>query len=205
MSLRERHTELTRTAILDAATEALFTRSDPTDLTVQAIADAAGVSHRTVYRHFESRGDLIEAVGRHAEELLLQKAGSTSEFPETIAEYLETADRSLVFAATNAPEVRKMLIASLALGVWRTDRDEKYWRVFRAEFPHLEEREARADFAVLRHVLGVSGWFLMGERYSMDLETLSPAVKRAAQVLVAGIAERDQAASRGENDHEHDA
>jgi AcrR family transcriptional regulator len=64
VNLRAKQAEQTREAILDAAEELILSDADPHAITMQAIADQAGVSHRTLYRYFETKGDLIDAMGR---------------------------------------------------------------------------------------------------------------------------------------------
>ena len=57
-NLIERRHEQTRTAIADAAV-ALFIEHGFVETTMDDIADAAGVSRRTAYRHFPSKDDLV--------------------------------------------------------------------------------------------------------------------------------------------------
>src|SRR6478752_7040677 len=57
-TLTERRREETRTAIADAAV-ALFLQRGFADTTMDDIADAAGVSRRTAYRHFPTKDDLV--------------------------------------------------------------------------------------------------------------------------------------------------
>lgn len=58
--LRGRHAELTRTLILEALAGLLA--EGVTDFSVQDVADRAGLSHRTVYRHFATREALLDAL-----------------------------------------------------------------------------------------------------------------------------------------------
>ncbi len=57
-TLIERRHQQTRTAIADAAV-ALFIEHGFVETTMDDIADAAGVSRRTAYRHFPSKDDLV--------------------------------------------------------------------------------------------------------------------------------------------------
>jgi AcrR family transcriptional regulator len=57
-SLIERRHQQTRIAIADAAV-ALFLERGYTETTMEDIAEAAGVSRRTAYRHFPSKDDLV--------------------------------------------------------------------------------------------------------------------------------------------------
>jgi AcrR family transcriptional regulator len=61
MSLREDQVALTRRRIVDAVAEMLV-EEDPAALSVPAVASRAGVSVRTVYRHFEDKAALVQAV-----------------------------------------------------------------------------------------------------------------------------------------------
>ena len=53
--------EETTTAILDAAEE-LFSRRDPTRVTVREIAEKAGVTHPLVHQYVGSKSDILDAV-----------------------------------------------------------------------------------------------------------------------------------------------
>jgi AcrR family transcriptional regulator len=57
-TLLERRHEQTRGAIAEAAV-ALFAQRGFADTTMEDVADAAGVSRRTAYRHFPSKDDLV--------------------------------------------------------------------------------------------------------------------------------------------------
>lgn len=59
VALRDRQTELTRDLILKALAE-LIREGRLAEFSVQDVADRAGVSLRTVYRHFASREALLE-------------------------------------------------------------------------------------------------------------------------------------------------
>jgi AcrR family transcriptional regulator len=60
-SLAERHAELTRRLILQAAVE-LLGLTPTGELTMRAVAGRAGVSERTLFRYFASHGELLDAV-----------------------------------------------------------------------------------------------------------------------------------------------
>ena len=59
--LRRRRAEVSRQAIRDAVTELLATEH-PASLSIPAVAERAGVSVRTVYRHFPTKQDLLDDV-----------------------------------------------------------------------------------------------------------------------------------------------
>lgn len=59
-SLRDRYKEMSRERILDAALELIADSGNA--LTIAAVAQQAEVTDRTVYRHFETREALLDAV-----------------------------------------------------------------------------------------------------------------------------------------------
>ena len=193
MTIRERQTDLTRAAILDAAVETFEDRDAP--FTVQEVADRAGVSHRTVYRHFEGRQELMNEMGRHLDRSAEERAGLDHR-PETVNEVLAGVGVSLDFGAENAAWLRRALTLSIDGGEWRTDRDERYWKMFRDEFSHLPEDEARADWAAFRHLIGAQSQILYVERFELDREQAVAGLGRAGRALIADVRKRDRAAAK---------
>ena len=193
MTLRQRQTDLTREAILRAATE-LFLEEDG-DISMQNVADRAGVSHRTLYRHYPSRRDLFNKVGPQID-AALSAAAPEDYRVETFDDFVANVGVGLRFGAANATLLRKALTASVRDGDWRTDRDEGYWRMFRERFSHLDEDEARGDFAMVRHLAGSGSYVLIVERFGLDMDQAGSALERAVAALIKDVARRDRAARK---------
>lgn len=193
MTLRQRQTDMTRRTILQAATD-LFLEED-SDVSMQNVADRAGVSHRTLYRHFPSRGDLFNEVGPQID-AALEAAAPEDYRVENFDHYVANVGVSLRFGAANATLIRKALTASVRDGQWRTDRDERYWRLFRERYPNLEEDEARGDFAMVRHLSGSTIYVSAVERFGLDMEQAETALERAVGALIKDIGRRDRAARK---------
>ena len=64
MSLREQQRAVTRERIITALSELIQSRH-PLDVTMAAVAEQAGVSEPTLYRHFPTKRDLFAALGSH--------------------------------------------------------------------------------------------------------------------------------------------
>lgn len=195
MTLRERQIELTRSAIVEAASELIFGEDDVRDFTMADVADRAGVSPRTLYRHFPSRQDLINAVGRRWD-VRLEEDSDTSLTPASFDEWIGAIPRVVAFARTHDELLRRGFILSFSTGVWRTDRDEHYWKLFRERFPHLPEVEAREDFAALRQLYSATSSLQLGERFHLDGSQVVDALQRSVNALVADIARRDRRAAK---------
>lgn len=193
MNQRTQQTDRTRSAILEATAEMFFGTANPEELTMQNVADAAGVSHRTVYRYFASRQELINAVGASIDERL--EDAVPVDILESFEHWTGSAEEIIGFGAIHRDLLQRGLALAIVGGQWRTDRDERYWRMFRERFPYLDETDAREDFAVLRHVLQSASSLLIGERFQLSPAQTAAGVDRAVQVLIAAISERDAAAA----------
>lgn len=191
MNQRVDQLERTRVAIIEAAAEFVVSEQDPAAFTMQAVADRAGVSHRTLYRHFQDRQDLVDATGKFLD------AQFGGEEPTQFDEWLSAIARIVAFGATHRELMRRATALGVVAGAWRTDRDEHYWQMFRERFPHLDESVARQDFAMFRHVLGAANVVMIGERFALSVDEVAAAMERAVRALVASIDERDAAAAVG--------
>lgn len=190
MSPRTNQLERTHSAIVEAAAEFLFDESEPGEFTMQAVADRAGVSHRTLYRHFDDRQSLIDAVGRHLEDQIESPVEQPTDFDGWIA----SLEAVVGFGVTHREMLRRATMLGVSTGTWRSDRDHHYWLLFRERFPHLDEATARQDFAMLRHALGAANVVTVGERFGLSPEKLVPAMTRAVEALIEAIDARDEAA-----------
>ena len=197
MTLRERQADLTRTAILDATAELLMDDSAE-DLTMQLVAERAGISERTLYRYYPSRRELTNAMGRHLDERYAAKAGWDSDLPQTFDQFRALySDRTVQHGVENEKFLRRALVYSLRGGEWYSRRDDHLWDLFREQYPNLAEHEARGDFAIFRHIVNSKSVVLIGERFGLDPDQLRSAMNRAENALLADIATRDRAAKKG--------
>jgi AcrR family transcriptional regulator len=198
MTKRERQIDRTRAAIMDAASDFVFGTANPEEFTMQNVADAAGVSHRTLYRYFPSRRALINSIGSTIDDRfddVLEKDPL-----ESFDNWIGGVDQMVAFGATHAEMMHRVLSLEIVTGEWRTDRDDIYQKLFRERFPHLEESEARQDFAVLRHLLSSVNSVLIGQRFELTPAETAAGIERGVQVLIEAIAERDAAAAKREED-----
>src|SRR5262245_46914959 len=66
----------TRRAILDATADVIVD-TNGIGFSVQAVADRAGLTHRTVYNHFPTREALCEGFSQYVDELLATSSAGT--------------------------------------------------------------------------------------------------------------------------------
>lgn len=190
MNQRATQIDRTRNAILEAAIDAFLGETDPADLTMQALADAAGVSHRTLYRHFPSRKELVNAVGKEVDRKAAE-SGAWKEI-ESFDSWTQGVEQTVAFGAAHREQLRRSLAMSIATGEFRTDRDERYWDLFRERFPHLDDETARRAFLCIRTLLSASNVILMAERFGLAPDEMTPVIEFGVDTLLDRVAQMDE-------------
>jgi AcrR family transcriptional regulator len=191
-----RHTEVTRKAIVEAAAE-LFLDRRPGGFSVQDVADRVGLTHRTVYRYFPTRQELMGATAQY-----LAPGFAEDYFGEvsTVEEWIDGVEAHLARTEANFEIVRRVLVAVLASedlvpsegGVH--ERDVHRWEVFRRQFPRLSDDDARRTFVTLRHLTSSTSYVLYRMRFAMSPAEATAAIRSGASQIVELAAVRDRAA-----------
>jgi len=106
-NLRDEQIELTRRRILDAVVRILA--ENVADLSVEAVARESGVSRPTIYRHFRTKRDMVDAVGRlYADRIGTSDAASAT----TLDELLEHVPGIFARYEQLEPELRAAAMSS---------------------------------------------------------------------------------------------
>ena len=193
---KSRHTEATRQAILAAGSDLLLERRD--GFTVQDVADRAGLTHRTVYRYFPTRHELLAATARSVAFV----AGDTFQNISTVDEWLDALEPHFARIEADLVLVQRLFAAVLSSEDLREDdttrqRDAHRWEVFRTEFPHLAEREARRAFVTLRHLTSSTSYLLYRRRFELPPVEAAETIHSAAVQIVELARAGDRAATAG--------
>jgi AcrR family transcriptional regulator len=194
-----RHTDATRKAILDAAVD-LFIERQSDGFSVQEVADRAGLTHRTVYRYFPSRQELLGATAeRLAPAVVDQRFAEVS----TLEEWIDAVGAHFAHTEANFQLVRRVVAALFTsedlrlFGQDLRERDSHRWQVLRRQFPHLPEGDARRTFATLRHLISSTSYVLYRLRFGLSPAEATEAIQNAASQIVEQAARRDRAARPG--------
>ena len=181
--LRERQVAQTRELILDAVTALLGDRRVD-EVTTREIAAAAGVSERTVYRHFPDRDAVLEGLSQRMTRTdgvkpafgvgsLDDIAPLSRRLMELLDEHYVTARAEAVFNAdprrfagdtqTNTRELRELLAR---------------------ELPELGEREQLRIAAVIRCLLSTQAWLRMREEFGVPGTESGPVVGWVVDTII---------------------
>ena len=196
-----RQTEATRKAILDAAA-GLFLDRKVDGFSVQEVADRAGLAHRTVYRHFPTRKELIRTTVQQ-----LAPGIGEEQFRQasTVQDWLDALEAHLAVTEANFDVFRGFIVAALAADDWKEsderppERDAHRWGVFRRQFPHLSDTDARRTFAAIRHLTSSVSYVFLRLRSGLSAAEAAKTIRSGASQIVEQAALRNRAAGQRRN------
>jgi len=178
--LRERQSALTRESILAALVDQVA-RSRPGEYSIAEVAERAGVSVRTLYRHFG---------GREALALAVEEAVAARSLPAMPADLAQLHDYPVaLFTAfdAHAPWVEAMLRMGEVGEVRRASKPRRIAAMRAHLAPVLDglppERATEA-MAVIKHLLSAEAWRSMREDFGLDGPAAGRAVRWALTALM---------------------
>lgn len=157
---------------------------------VQSVADRAGVAHRTVYRHYESRDGLLDGFARWLDEQLVAAGGVS---------FVDDADAMPAAAETTfrlfdhlSRLVEALVIVSLGTRVRvdrRDERTEEFRRTLAAggALGRLAEDDADAVVALIRTLASSNTWFQFRHQHGIDGDRAGRTVAWALRTLIAEL------------------
>jgi len=195
--LRNRQREYTRSLIMEAVAS-FVAEGRIHAFSVQDVADRAGISYASVYRHFPTRETLLEEMYEWASEL----AGSQMPpAPSTIAEIPAWVARSIPVFEQNAAANQAIISVLAALNIKpesRQRRDDKIDKLVSEGAPHLPPEVTGRAAAILRYLAGSLGWATLRQRFGLDAEDTSAALTWALEVLIRDLKRQDANANSDE-------
>jgi AcrR family transcriptional regulator len=185
-SVTDAHAELVRSRVLDGVAQLLH---DGEELTFARVATAAGVSERTVYRHFPNRDALMAAVFAWANE----RIGFTGTPPATAAEMTAMVRQVFPGFDTVAPVVDELLTSVEGRRARLADlaaRRRAAVAVVADASPTLDATAQRQVAAVVQ-VLGTAAvWQALRDFWDMDGAEAGDAVAAAIDLLLTSPASK---------------
>jgi AcrR family transcriptional regulator len=179
--LREDYREQTRARILDAAI-AQMSEAPVECLTVARVAKRAGVTERTVYRHFQTRDALLEAVWPRMQSLV----GSRG-FPQNAADLVATPRRLFPAFDTQEGPVRASVYSEAGREVRlraNPERQAAMLACVRDALPELDERETWARAAAVQLLNSAYAWSVMRDFWGLDGAQAGDAAADAIAILL---------------------
>lgn len=195
----------TRRAILDAVA-AQISESGMDGFSIQAVANRAGVTHRTVYNYFPTREALNDAFAEHVEALFAEQ-GPPPEQGVHVAGLPALAGRSHSWIGAHASHIEAYVMLTIATGtaarVFR-ERSKKMEGLIDDELGPLEPGVAKLVTSAIRMFLSSTGWFLLKKHHGLSAAESGRVSEWAVQALL-DAARRGDVPKRSEKRGKRDA
>lgn len=193
VSLHEQHVAATRERILAAVAE-LLERGKPEDFTVPGVAEASGVSLRTIYRYYPTRDELLEAAGRWIGDELLEHP-----YPRDLDEVADLFEVGCRDFDKRPGLVRTMALSQLGQsvrGYRRRERLEAIGRALREEVGGVGEQQLRSAEAVLAYLHNMLAYTTLREESGLSGEETGQAIAWAIRTLIKDLRDKHHNARR---------
>lgn len=183
--LRDEQAQGTRDRILDAFTDLLAgKRAD--DITTRQIAQRAGVSQPTVYRHFPDRTALLEGVAARVRRLFGEDrtpGASLDDRVEGVAGFFAEADR-------HSESMRAEVLLNSDPRSFATSTSATTREVLDAvghEYSEFDERQRTAVAGLLRCLVSSHSWLRMREEFGVPGSESGPLFQWAVTTLIGEL------------------
>jgi AcrR family transcriptional regulator len=177
----------TRRAILEAMAD-VITDTSGIGFSVQAVADRAGVTHRTVYNHFPTREALCEGFSAYVDELLVS-TGTIDPPPavpqlEELPVIINTLYKALALRERYARAYVMLMIGNRTpLGTWRA-RTRSFEQQIAKKAGATPVIAPRLAAAAVRMFASTMGWHLLTEQCGLSTGEAAAACEWATRTLL---------------------
>lgn len=188
-SLREAHKDQTHLRILDAAIEEIRDGSFDA-LTIAKVAERARVTERTIYRHFETREDLLKAVWPR-----LQARVGSAGFPHSADEVIATPLRLFPRFDHEAGLIRASISSQAGLEVRLSANDERRAAMLacvRDALPEMGDAASRRRAAILQLIDSAYAWAALKDFWDLDGAEAGYAAAEAIAILLGRRSPTDE-------------
>ena len=187
--LRDAQKEQTRKRILDAAV-GLIENADPAGLSFAAIAKAAGVQERTIYRHFPTKDALIEQLWTWLDPRIGIGSFPVTEeeliaFPARVFEAFDD-NENLMRAMWQSPQGREFRLKV------NDRRQAAIRKSVEAAVKNLPRKEAAAITAVAQLLYSGTAWMTMKDYWGFSGKQAGEASSLALSMLLEAARRRGE-------------
>lgn len=184
--LQDRQKQLSRDAILEALAARAAERG-LLDFTIAEIAERAGVSQRTVYNHFATRQELLDALSDWVTARMEERGGQV--YPAGLDSLVDAVRRNFALFG-RMPELSHALVVAQVVeptsGQHR--RTVAFLDVVARAHPEMDERDRVAVAAILRRLVSSASWDGLTREHGLSSEEAAAAVGWAVRQLTAALA-----------------
>lgn len=204
-ALRHQQTELTRDLILTALANLVCERGVH-EFSVHEVAARAGVSHRTVYRHFPNREALLEGLAEGIDARFRARDRVTD--PESVAELRGSLPDAFEEFAADEAFARAYVMLSVGARTRSTRREQRTRRVHEAlqrELTgELDPAAAEAVTGVVRVLVSAAAWHQLTDEHGLGSRAAGEAVGWVLRLVLDELARGGAPAMDAASDEEEE-
>jgi AcrR family transcriptional regulator len=181
--LRQQQQEMTRTRIMEACMR-LIAEGRLANFSIRDVAERAEVSYASVYRHFASRDEIINALYAWGDEQMARRGGTP---PRTLADLADSTRRKLAAWEEQFSLVTAVALALSAQGVQlenRRQRDVLTRTMLADAAPGLGAQRVRELSAMISHVTSVLTWTTLRTRFGLNAEEAANSILSSLDLLI---------------------
>ena len=185
-AMRQRQSQATRELIIRASRE-LAAENRMFSFTIEEVADRAGVSHRSVYRHFPTKEALLKASFEYRKDLI-------DEFHTNIIAKFENLQalikNTFTFFDKYPVDFRLFNMYDLSFKVelnTRKEGDSLIRQSLMNIAPDMDPKEAERVFAITRFLISSLAWQVLQARYNLSKQETRKAVEWAITALINDV------------------
>jgi AcrR family transcriptional regulator len=185
--LRARQRELARETIVDACAD-LVTERHHLDFSMKEVAERAGVSLRTVYNHFATREDLLDALGEAMDEQSRALGGPRAQDLEKLDDLLHAVETNVgIFEQLGgiSEALAQMPLVDVGRDAKRVERTQLITSFIAEQMPSAPPADALAIATVLRHLFSHRSWFWLTREYGLETDELTRTCNWIIKTLLA--------------------
>lgn len=184
--LRRKQQENTRDRIMEAVAE-IIGEGRILSFSVKDVADRAGVSYGSVYRHFPTRESLLKGLYETGAKIVGQDISLKS---LSLDEISAVAGKTVAMFEEHAVKLQAFTAALAAGNIQpqsRGRRDRKYRQMVEESAPHLDPEAAGQAAAIICHLHSSLTWATLRQRFGLSAEATAGALTWALQALARDL------------------
>jgi AcrR family transcriptional regulator len=191
-NLRDEYAAMTRQRIIAAYVETLEDEIAD-DTSMAAVARRAGIAERTIYRHFKSRAELMDAAGEWIEDNVFGYIpfSAPDELPAIFRELCRRYDRH--------PQLARALALTRAgrslRAQFRRRLIQQHRKAMAPLVRNLPAKQARQAEALAAYLNNTLAWNTLREDFGLSSSEIADAVEWATTTLLEDVRRRDAAAA----------
>ncbi len=165
-------TELARDTIVDACAD-LVTERHHLNFSMKEVAERAGVSLRTVYNHYATREDLLDALAETMDAQTRALGSPQAKDLKELGDLLHAVETNVgIFEQLGGigEALAQMPLVDVGRDAKRVERTELITTFIAQQMPSAPPADAHAIAIVLRHLFSHRSWFWLTREYGLDTD-----------------------------------